>query len=132
MPLSISDPLGHVTGRVIVEVLEYLILLVEEAVEELDPFSLILEEFNDLPVIVEVRAWNEAGEVGRHLKADVHLEVDEIHKEFVDLSDLVVAIEGIDGEGGGRKGSNGGLSLNDDVEGEDMLMCVVVLVHSLV
>ena len=120
MPLSISDPLGRVTGRVILEVMEYLILLVdgvEEALEELDPFALILEEFDDLVVIVEVRAWNEVREVGRGFEADVRLEVDEICKEFVDLSDLVMAIKCIDREGGSREGGDGSLSLNDDIEG---------------
>ena len=41
MPVSISDSLCRIAGWVIVEVVEYLILLVdgvEEAVEELDPF----------------------------------------------------------------------------------------------
>ena len=69
MPLSISDSLCRIAGRVIVEVVEYLVLLVdgvEEAAEELDPFSLVLEEFNDLAVIVEVGRRNEAGEVGGH------------------------------------------------------------------
>ena len=72
--------------------MENLILLVdgiEEAVEELDPFALILEEFDDLAAIVEVGAWNEAGEVGGHLEADVCLEADEICEELVDLCDLV-------------------------------------------
>ena len=49
MPLSISDSLCHIAGRVIVEVVEYLVLLVdgvEEAAEELDPFALVLEEFD--------------------------------------------------------------------------------------
>ena len=96
MPLSISDSLSHVAGWVIVEVVEYLVLLVdgvEEAVEELDPFSLILEEFDDLSVIIEVWRWNEVGEVGRRLEADVHLEADEICKEFVDLGDPIAPIE---------------------------------------
>ena len=51
MPLSISDPLSCVTGGVIVEVMENLILLVngvEEAPEELDLFALILEELDML------------------------------------------------------------------------------------
>ena len=64
MPLSISDSLSHVTGQVIVEVVEYLVLLVDgvkEAADELDPFALILEEFDNLVVIVEIWGWNEAG-----------------------------------------------------------------------
>ena len=119
MPLSISDSLSHIAGRVIVEVVEYLILLVDgvkEAAEELDPFALVLEEFNNLAAIVEVGCWNEAGEVGRCLKADVHLEADEIHEEFVDLSNPVVPIECGDGEGSSREGGDGGLGLDDDVE----------------
>ena len=67
MPLSISDSLCRIAGRVIVEVVEYLVLLVdgvEEAAEELDLFSLVLEEFNDLAAIVEVGRRDEAGEVG--------------------------------------------------------------------
>ena len=97
MPLSISDSLGCVTGWVIVEIVEYLVLLVDgvkEVAEELDPFTLILEEFNDLSAIVEVGARDEAGEVGGCLKVDMHLEVDEICKEFVDLSDPIMPIEG--------------------------------------
>ena len=47
----------------------------------------------------------------------MHLEVDEIHEELVDLGDPVAPIEGRDGEGGGREGSNSGLGLNNDVEG---------------
>ena len=120
MPLSISDSLCRVAGRVIVEVVEYLVLLVdgvEEAAEELDPFSLVLEEFNNLASIVEIGCQNEAGEVGGRLEADVRLEVDEIRKEFVDLGDPIASIECRDGEGSSRKGSDGGLSLNDDVEG---------------
>ena len=54
------------------------------------------------------------------------LEVDEICKEFVDLSDLVLAIKCIDREGSGRKGSNGGLGLDDDVEGGGHGVAVVV------
>ena len=90
MPLSISDSLCRIAGQIIVEVVEYLILLVdgvEEAVEELDPFSLILEEFDDLVAIVEVGHWNEVGEVGGRLEVDMHLEADEIREEFVDLGD---------------------------------------------
>ena len=120
MPLSISDSLCRIAGRVVVEVVEYLVLLVdgvEEAAEELDLFSLVLEEFNNLAAIVEVGHWNEAGEVGRCLEADVHLEVDEIRKEFVDLGDPVASIKCRDGEGGGGKGGDGGLGLDDDVEG---------------
>ena len=97
MPLSISDSLSRVAGWVIVEVVEYLILLfdgVEEAAEELDLFALILEEFDDLAVIIEVGGWNEAGEVGGCLKVDVHLEADEIHEEFVDLGDPITPVEG--------------------------------------
>ena len=128
MPLSISDSLGHVTGRVIVEVVEYLILLldsVKEAVEELDPFPLILEEFDDVPPISKVGARNEAGEVGGCLEADVHLEVDEIHEEFVDLGDPITPIEGRDGEGGSGEGSDGGLGGGDDVEGGGHVVVVV-------
>ena len=96
MPLSISDSLSHVAGWVIVEVMEYLVLLVngvEEAAEELDSFSLVLKEFNNLVAIIEVGRWNEVGEVGRRLEADVHLEADEICKEFVDLGDPIAPIE---------------------------------------
>ena len=67
MPLSISDSLSRVAGWVVVEVVEYLILLVdgvEEAAEELDVFSLILKEFDNLAAIAEVGAQNEVGEVG--------------------------------------------------------------------
>ena len=96
MPLSISDSLGHVAGQVIVEVVEYLILLVdgvEEAVEELDLFALILKEFDDLAAIIKVGGQNEAGEVGRHLEVDVCLEADEIHEELVDLSNPITPVE---------------------------------------
>ena len=47
MPLSISNSLSRIAGWVVVEVVEYLVLLVdgvEETAEELDPFSLILED----------------------------------------------------------------------------------------
>ena len=120
MPLSISDSLCRVAGWVVVEVVEYLVLLVdsvEEAAEELDPFPLILEEFDDIPPIVEIGARNEVGEVGGCLEADVRLEADEIREEFVDLGNPVVPIECGDGEGGGRKGGDGSLSLDDDIEG---------------
>ena len=96
MPVSISDSLCCIAGWVVVEVIEYLILLVdgvEETAEELDLFSLVLEEFEDLSAIVEVGRWNEVGEVGRRLEADVHLEADEICKEFVDLGDPIAPIE---------------------------------------
>ena len=46
----------------------------------MDAFALVLEEFDDLVVIIEVGAWDEVGEVGGHLKADMALEVDEIHE----------------------------------------------------
>ena len=120
MPLSISNPLGHVTCGVVVEVVEDLILLVDgvkETVEELDPFTLILEEFDDLVAIIEVGAQNEAGEVGGCLKVDMHLEADEIHEEFVDLSNPITPIKCVDGEGSSGEGSNGGLSPDDDIEG---------------
>ena len=120
MPLSISDSLCRIAGRVVVEVVEYLILLVdsvEEAAEELDPFSLVLEEFDDLAAIVEVGRQDEAGEVGGRLEADMHLEADEICEEFVDLGDPITSVECGDGEGGGGKGGDGGLGLDDDVEG---------------
>ena len=97
MPLSISDSLSRVTGQVIVEVVEYLVLLVdgvEEAAEELDLFALVLEEFDDLAVIVEVGGQNEVGEVGGRLEADMCLEADEIREEFVDLSDPIAAVKG--------------------------------------
>ena len=119
MPLSISDSLSCVAGRVVVEVVEYLILLVdgvEETAEELDPFPLILEEFDDVPLIGKVGAWNEAGEVGGCLEVDVHLEVDEIREEFVDLSDPVTPVKCRDGEGGSGEGGDGGLGCGDDVE----------------
>ena len=131
MPLSISNSLSRVAGRVIVEVVEYLILLVDgvkEAAEELDLFSLILEEFDNLAVIAEVGAWNEVGEVGGCLEVDMCLEADEICEEFVDLGDPVPAVECIDREGGGRKGSNGGLGLGDDVEGGGHGVVMVVVV----
>ena len=120
MPLSISDSLGRVAGQVVVEVVEYLVLLVdgvEETAEELDPFPLILEEFDDVPPISKVGTRNEAGEVGGRLEVDVRLEADEIHEELVDLGDPIAPIEGRDGEGGGGEGSNGGLSGGDDIEG---------------
>ena len=129
MPVSISDSLCCIAGQVVVEVVEYLILLVDgvkEAVEELDPFSLILEEFDNLSAIVEVGRRNEAGEVGGRLEADVCLEADEICEEFVDLGDPVASIEHGDREGGGRKGSDGGLGLDDDVEGSGHVGCWVV------
>ena len=131
MPLSISDSLSHVAGRVVVEVVEYLVLLVdgvEETAEELDPFPLILEEFDDIPPISEVGARNEAGEVGRRLEADMRLEVDEICEELVDLGDLIASIKCRDGEGGGGEGSNSGLSCGDDVEGAGHGVVVVVVV----
>ena len=61
--------------------------------EELDPFALILEEFDNLSVIVEVGGWNEVGEVGGCLEVDMHLEADEICKEFVDLGNPVTPVE---------------------------------------
>ena len=96
MPVSISDSLCHIAGRVIVEVVEYLILLVdgvEETAQELDSLPLILEEFDDLAVIVEVWRQDEAGEVGRRLEADVRLEADEIREELVDLGNPITSIE---------------------------------------
>ena len=119
MPVSISDSLCCIAGRVIVEVVEYLVLLVngvEEAAEELDTFTLVLEEFDDLASIIEVWRRNEAGEVGGRLEADVRLEADEIREEFVDLGDQVTSVECGDGEGGGGKGGNGSLGLDDNVE----------------
>ena len=120
MPLSISDSLCRIAGWVVVEVVEYLVLRVdgvEEAAEELDTFSLVLEEFDDLAAIVEVGRRNEAGEVGGRLEADVCLEADEIREELVDLGDPIVSVERGDGEGGGGKGGDGGLGLDDNVEG---------------
>ena len=120
MPLSISDSLCCIAGRVVVEVVEYLILLVngvKEAAEELDLFSLVLEEFDDLAAIVKVGRRNEAGEVGGCLEVDVRLEADEIRKEFVNLGDPIVPVECGDGEGSGGGGGNGGLGLEDDLEG---------------
>ena len=120
VPVSISNSLCHIAGRVVVEVVQYLVLLVdgvEEAAEELDSFTLVLKEFDDLAAIVEIGRQNEAGEVGGRLKADVRLEADEIHEELVDLGDPVASIERRDGEGGGGKGGDGGLGLDDDVEG---------------
>ena len=120
MPLSISDSLRRVTGRVVVEVVEYLVLLVDgvkEAAEDLDSFSLVLEEFIDLPMIIEVGRRNEAGEVGGRLEADVRLEADEIHEELVDLGDPITSVKCGDREGGGRKGGDGSLGLDDDVKG---------------
>ena len=120
MPLSISDSLCRIAGWIVVEVVEYLVLLVDgvkEAAEELDPFPLILEEFDDVLPIAEVGTRNEAGEVGGHLEADVRLEADEIREEFVDLGDPVSPIKGRNGEGGGGEGGDGGLGRGDDVEG---------------
>ena len=120
MPLSISNSLSRVAGWVVVEVVEYLILLVDgvkEAVEELDLFSLVLKEFNNLAAIVEIGCQDEAGEVGGRLEVDMHLEADEICEEFVDLGDPVASVERRDGEGSGGKGGDGGLGLDDDVEG---------------
>ena len=125
MPLSISNSLCRVAGWVVVEVVEHLVLLVDgvkEAAEELDPFSLVLEEFDDLLAIVEVWCWNEVGEVGGCLEVDVHLEADEIREELVDLGNPVMPVESGDGEGGSGKGGDGGLGLDDDVEGEDMVI----------
>ena len=120
MPLSISNSLSHIAGQVVVEVVEYLVLLVdgvEEAAEELDSFSFILEEFNDLAAIVEVGRRNEAGEVGGRLEADVRLEADEIREELVDLGDPIASVKRGDREGGGGKGGDGSLGLDDDVKG---------------
>ena len=120
MPLSISDSLGRVAGQVIVEVVEYLVLLVngvEEAAEELNLFPLILEELDNVPPIGKVGTRNEAGEVGGRLEADVCLEADEIREELVDLCDLVAPVECRDGEGGGGEGGDGSLGRGDDVEG---------------
>ena len=120
MPLSISNSLGRVAGRVVVEVVEYLVLLVdgvEETAEQLDPFPLILEEFDDIPPIVEIGARNEVGEVGGCLEADVRLEADEIREEFMDLGDPITPVEGQDREGSGGEGSDGGLGGADDIEG---------------
>ena len=97
VPLSISDSLSRIAGRVIVEVVEYLILLVDgvkEATEELDSFSLVLKEFDNLLAIIEIQGWNEVGEVGRCLEVDVRLEADEIHEEFVDLGNPVAPVKG--------------------------------------
>ena len=77
-------------------------------------------------MIVEAGAWNEAGEIGRCLEADVHLEADEICEEFMDLCDPVTTIKCIDGEGGGGEGGDGGLGLNDDIEGGGHEVVVVV------
>ena len=129
MPLSISNSLCRVAWRVIVEVVEYLVLLVdgvEEAAEELDPFSLVLEEFDDLVAIVEIGRQNEAGEVGGRLEADVHLEVDEIHEECVDLGDPIMSVKCRDREGGSGEGGDGSLGLDDDVEGGGHGVVVVV------
>ena len=80
-------------------------------------FSLVLEEFDDLAAIIEVGRRNEAGEVGGRLEVDVRLEADEIREEFVDLGDSIVPIKCGDREGGGGEGGNGGLGLDDVVEG---------------
>ena len=45
------------------------------------------------------------------------LEADEICEELVDLGDPIASVECRDGEGGGGKGGDGGLGLDDDVEG---------------
>ena len=47
----------------------------------------------------------------------MRLEADEIREEFVDLGDPVAPIEGRYREGSGREGSDGSLSLDDDIEG---------------
>ena len=47
----------------------------------------------------------------------MRLEADEIREELVDLGDPVASVERGDREGGGGKGSDGGLGLDDDVEG---------------
>ena len=120
VPLSISDSLCRVAGWIVVEVVEYLVLLVdgvEEAAEELDPFPLILEELDDVPPIVEVGTRNEAGEVGGRLEADVRLEADKIREEFVDLGDPIAPVECRDREGGSGEGGDGGLGDSNDVEG---------------
>ena len=126
VPVSVSNSLSRVAGWVVVEIVEYLVLLVDgvEVVEELDLFALVLEEFNDLSAIVEIGPRDEVGEVGRRLEVDVRLEADEIHEELVDLSDPIVPVEGRYGEGSGGEGGNGGLSLNDDVEGGGHIVVV--------
>ena len=47
----------------------------------------------------------------------MHLEADEIREELVDLGDPIASVECRDGEGGGGKGGDGGLGLDDDIEG---------------
>ena len=129
MPLSISNPHVHIAQGVMVEVVEDLILLVdgvEEVAEELDALPLILEEFNDLVVIIKVGLQDLAGEVGGCLEVDVALEADKIHEELVDLGKVFSAVERIDREGGGGEGSDGSLSLGDDVEGGGHGVVVVV------
>ena len=120
VPLSISDSLCCIAGWVVVEVVEYLVLLingVEETAEELDLFPLILEELDDVPPVVEVWTRNEVGEVGGCLEVDMRLEADEIREEFVDLGDPIAPVEGRNGEGGGGEGGDSGLGHGDDIEG---------------
>ena len=107
MPLSISDPDIQITWEVMIEVMEGLILLidnVEETMEELDVLALILKEFDNLAAIIEVWLWDLLWEVGGCLKADMALEVDEIHEEFVDLGEAFPSIKHVDREGGGGLG----------------------------
>ena len=56
----------------------------------------------------------------------MHLEVDEICEELVDLGDPVTPVKHQDGEGGSGEGGDGGLGLNDDVEGGGHGVVVVV------
>ena len=58
----------------------------------------------------------------------MHLEVDEICEELVDLGDPIMPVECCDGEGGGGEGSDGGLSRSDDIEGGGHGDAVVVVV----
>ena len=58
----------------------------------------------------------------------MHLEVDEMCEELVDLGNPVLAIKCVDEEGSSRKGGNGGLSLDDDIEGGGHVVVVVVVV----
>ena len=46
----------------------------------------------------------------------------------MDLSEMVPTVECVDGEGGGGESGNGGLSLNNDIEGGGHGGVVVVVV----
>ena len=92
--------------------------------EEVDMMPLILEELNNLVVIIEVGAWDLPGEVGGGLEVDMALEVDEIHKELVDLSEAIPSIKCVDREGSSSEGGN----IGHGVVGGGGHVCAVVVV----